>query len=147
MSSQGHEERARRYIEEVWNQGDLDVVAELFADRWVVHSSSHEHVEDADDPGRHVGTARNAFDDFGMGIEFQVAEDDVIAIGLTISGTHAGELTGLEPSNEPVAVPGTMACRFESGTTAGSSIHWAVHGFRHQIGAALGDPQPGTAGG
>ena len=147
MSSNENEELARRYVEEAWNEGNLGVVDELFADTWVVHSSSHEHIEDADDLRRHIRMVRKALADFEMNVEFVVAEEDMVTMGIWISGTHEGELMGLDPSNESVEVSGMMAHRFENGAIVESWIDWDVLGFLRQIGAVPRGLQPIAAGG
>lgn len=142
MNEQEEKAVVRRYIEDVWNDGDLDAIEELFADAWTVHSSSHEHVEDIGDLERHVRTARSAFPDLEMDVEFEIAEDDMVATAITISGTHEGDLMGIEPSGEAVEVSGMMGNRFENDTIVESWIDWDVLTLLQQIGAVPEELQP-----
>lgn len=147
MNGDEYEELVRRYVDEVWNEGVLDTVDDLFADAWIVHSSSYEHVEDAADLKRHVRSARAAFPDLEMAVEFTVAEDDMVATGIRIAGTHEGDLRGIDPTGERVDVSGIMAHRFEDGVIVESWIDWDSLTLLQQIGAVPEELRPAVGPG
>jgi predicted ester cyclase len=76
----------QRLVEEVANQGHLDVLAEV-ADGEFAQAAS-----------RWVGPFREAFPDFSMEIVDLVAEEEKVAAHFRCSGTHLGEWMGRPPS-------------------------------------------------
>jgi predicted ester cyclase len=92
----------RRAYEEVLNRGDLSVVDELIAPDFLDHEAP---------PGRDRGPEsmrglatmlRTAFPDLHFTIEELIAEGDVVAGRLTMSGTHEGPLMGMPPTGRSV---------------------------------------------
>ena len=139
MSAEENKATLRRVPEEVFNQGDLSVVDELFAPDYVLH-----------DPGvpggelrgpeafkeQWVSMFRSAFPDLQLTIEDQVAEGDKVASRYTSRGTHQGELMGNAPSGNRMAVPGILIDRFSSeGKIEEQWIDYDTLGFMQQIGA------------
>jgi predicted ester cyclase len=104
----------RRTYEELLNGGDLAVADELVAPEFVNHEAP---------PGRDRGPEsmrglatmlRTAFPDLHFEIEELVAEGDVVAGRLTMSGTHEGPLMGTPPTGRWVR-QGAHALRAHSG--------------------------------
>ena len=89
----------RRFIEEVWNKGNIDVADELFHPD---HTSPSAPSLPAGPEGtKMIATAfRNAFPDYHMTIEQMAAEDDRVAARFLQSGTHKGELWGIPPTGK-----------------------------------------------
>src|SRR5215217_5492655 len=104
----------RRYLEEAWNQGNLEVVDEIF-DRYVSHQPDGSVLERGpEDVKRFVSEFRAAFPDLRMNIEEQIAEGDKVMSRGTIRGTHQGEFRGMAPTGEEMKIPGTAVFRFSS---------------------------------
>ena len=104
----------RRYLEEAWNQGNLEVVDEIF-DRYVSHQPDGSVLERSpEDVKRFVSEFRAAFPDLRMNIEEQIAEGDKVMSRGTIRGTHQGEFRGMAPTGEEMKIPGTAVFRFSS---------------------------------
>jgi serine phosphatase RsbU (regulator of sigma subunit) len=104
----------RRYIEEVWNQTNLELVDEIF-DRYISHQPDGSTLERGpEDVKRFVGEFRTAFPDLRLSIDDQIAEGDKVMIRETARGTHQGELRGMAPTGEEVEIPGMAVFRFSS---------------------------------
>ena len=102
----------RRYIEEAWNQGNLEVVDEIF-DRYVAHQPDGPTLERGpEDVKRFVGEFRSAFPDFHISIEEQIAEGDKVVVRATIRGTHQREFRGMAPTGEEIEEKGFSVFRF-----------------------------------
>jgi serine phosphatase RsbU (regulator of sigma subunit) len=102
----------RRYIEEVWNQTNLEVVDEIF-ERYISHQPDGSVLERGpEDVKRFVGEFRTAFPDLRLIIDDQIAEGDKVMIRETARGTHQGELRGLAPTGEEMEIPGMAVFRF-----------------------------------
>lgn len=94
MSSEENRALIRRLVEEVYNGNDLDALDELVAQDMVNHSAVPEH-QHGIEGFRHVnGWVRDAFSDAHYRIDDMIAEGDMVACRLTLSGTHDGEFRG-----------------------------------------------------
>jgi steroid delta-isomerase-like uncharacterized protein len=137
VSANENKATLRRVSEEVFNQGNLSVVDELFAPDYVLH-----------DPGvpggelrgleafkeQWVSMFRTAFPDLRIVIEDQVAEGDKVASRYTGSGTHQGELRGFPPTNNRVEVTGTITSRFAEGKIVEEWNNFDRMGMMEQLG-------------
>ena len=102
----------RRYVEEVGNKGNLDLVDEIF-DRYVSHQSDgHTEERGPEDVKRFMGEFRQAFPDFHSTIEDQIAEEDKVVTRWTMRGTHRGEFRGVAPSGKRITITGIGIFRF-----------------------------------
>jgi len=102
----------RRYLEEAWNQSNLEVVDEIF-DRYVSHLPDGSVLERGpQDVKRFVGEFRSAFPDLRLIIEEQLAEGDKVVSRGTIRGTHLREFRGMAPTGEEMEIPGMAVFRF-----------------------------------
>ena len=117
MSTEQNKDVVRRFLEEVWNAGNLDVVDELIAPDYVNHT----------DPGQPPGPEgvkplvtqfRSAFPDVHNAIEDVVAEEDRVAVRVTLVGTHTGEWTGRPPTGSAFSVEGMRLYRLTGGKIA-----------------------------
>src|SRR5215213_1466613 len=104
----------RRYLEEAWNQSNLEVVDEIF-DRYISHQPDGSVLERSpEDVKRFVGEFRSAFPDLRLSIDDQIAEGDKVMIRETARGTHQGELRGLAPTGKEMEIKGIAIFRFSS---------------------------------
>ena len=96
----------KRFIEEVFNKGNLKVVDEFCAPNVVDHSIP---------PGFPAGRAgikqlvtmhRTAFPDLRVTIEDMLSEGDSVVARWSSTGTHRGELMGIPATGKVVAVTG-----------------------------------------
>jgi predicted ester cyclase len=99
----------RRFMEEVFNRGNLAVVDELWKpDRIEGGRRATEHL-------------RTAFPDYHRTIEAQVAEGDLVVTRWTMRGTHRGPYRSgalgrtLAPTGRRVEVPGISIHRLAGG--------------------------------
>src|SRR5262249_32665941 len=93
---------ARRALDEVWSQGRLTVIPELYGADFVSHQHSHPKVGDVRGVPAMIAFVREfreAFPDFHDTIDDQVAEGDRVVTRFTSTGTHRGALMGLRPTN------------------------------------------------
>jgi serine phosphatase RsbU (regulator of sigma subunit) len=103
----------RRYIEEVWNQGRLELADEIF-DRYISHQADGLTLQRGpEDVKRFVGEFRSAFPDFHISINEQLAEGDKVVVHATIRGTHQREFRGMAPTGKEIE-RGFSVFRFSS---------------------------------
>jgi steroid delta-isomerase-like uncharacterized protein len=102
----------RRYIEEVWNQSNLEVVDEIF-DHYLSHQPDGSTLERGpEDVKRFVSEFRTAFPDLRLSIEDQMADGDKVVIRATFRGTHQREFRGMAPIGKAIEVKGVTVFRF-----------------------------------
>ena len=102
----------RRYIEEVWNRTNLELVDAIF-DRYVSHQPDGPTLERGpEDVKRFVGEFRAAFPDLRINIDDQIAEGDKVVVRATIRGTHHREFRGMAPTGKEIEEKGFSVFRF-----------------------------------
>jgi steroid delta-isomerase-like uncharacterized protein len=112
MSEEENKAIFRRYVEELGNEGNLDLADEIF-DRYLAHQSDDSVLERGpEDVKRFMGEFREGFPDFHSTIEDMVAEGDKVATRWRMRGTHRGEFRGTAPTNKEVEVTGIGIFRF-----------------------------------
>jgi steroid delta-isomerase-like uncharacterized protein len=126
----------RRFIEEVWNSGNLDVINELIAENHVDHDPAQ-----AGAPGGPQGVRsfvemyRSAYPDTHLAIGEMIAEGDLVAITWTATGTHQGDLMGIAPTGRSVTVSGIGVNRISGGQIVESWANYDALGMLAQLGA------------
>lgn len=116
MSAEENKALARRVIEQMFNEGNLEVADELLAPGYVDHDPSlPQDVHGPEGFKQYVGMYRAAFPDLHVQIDDQLAEGDRVATRWTGTGTHNGELAGITPTGKPVTLPGMEIVRIANG--------------------------------
>ena len=107
MSTEKNRANYRRFVEEAWNKGNLDVIEEIASPSIVFHSPPGMP------PGwesakRIIASFRAAFPDVCLTVEDLIAEKDRTVTRLTITGTHRGpfrsHLKTLMPTGKTIRV-------------------------------------------
>ena len=116
MTAEENKTIARRLQEEVFGQGNLELVDELVASDYVSHAPGDpEQRRGMEDIKHIVRTYRSAFPDLTYTVEEQVAEGDMVVRRWTARGTHEGELMGTAPSGNAIEVSGMSMDRISGG--------------------------------
>ncbi|MES2122318.1 MAG: ester cyclase [Chlamydiota bacterium] len=105
MTPQQNEEIIKKYFEEAWNRGNLDVLDEIIAPNYLNHSPGMPNPP----PGPEglkpiIRGLRKAFPDLHFTIENMVVTAHQVAIHSIMHGTHQGDLFGLPPTGKKVKV-------------------------------------------
>jgi steroid delta-isomerase-like uncharacterized protein len=107
----------RRIVDEMFNQGRLEVAAEIFAPGFV--DRGHQQVADKKDGpegfAQFVESVRSALPDIDATIQNLVAEGDYVAMWNTATATHRGELFGMPPSGRRIEMKDFHFFRFSGG--------------------------------
>jgi len=133
---------ARRFFEEAFNEGRLEVLDSVVSDDYRAHDPQ-DPFPDLRGPAAAralVQHYRAAFPDVRFTIEDVVDQRDRVAIRWTATGTHRGQLNGLAPTDRTVTVSGMTLQRFAGGRVTEAWTNWDTLGLLQQIGAA---PAPG----
>lgn len=109
-----NEAMARRFIDELWNEGDLRVADELVAAAHV-HHVGDELLRGPDGVKGAVQWLREAFPDLRFEIEDLISDGPRVALRWTATGTHLGRFADLDPTGRHVTWSGCDWIRFGSG--------------------------------
>ena len=102
----------RRYVEEVVNQGNLEIADEIF-DHYLAHQPDGSVLERGpEDVKRFQAEFRSAFLDLHTTIEDQIAEGERVMTRYRWRGTHGGGFRGIAPTGEEVEINGIGIFRF-----------------------------------
>ena len=93
----------RRYFDELFNAGKVELVDELLHPDYVNHSTGHPDQPRTREAVKSVILAlRRAFPDLHYAIEELVVGEDAVAVRTTMSGTHLGDFFGLPPTGKTI---------------------------------------------
>lgn len=145
MSTERHKAIIRRWIEEGWNQGKLELADEIYAADYTAI--------DTDDPTRilhgpadikdYARRLRGAFPDIHFTIDHLFAEDDKVVGAFTIRGSHQGYYGDIAPTGRPVTFKAVDIWRFADGKIAERCIASIDRlGLLQQLGA-IAQPESG----
>ncbi len=135
---------ARRWFEDLFNAGNLEVADEIVASDHVNHDPTLPGVPTGPEGQKQVvNLYRGAFTNAHISVEDQVAEGDKVVTRWTGSGIHQGEFMGVAPSGNQVTVTGITINRVSGGKIAESWTNYDALGMMQQIGAI---PPPGQGG-
>ncbi|HEY8447181.1 MAG TPA: ester cyclase [Thermomicrobiales bacterium] len=124
---------AKRFFEEVWNQGDESAI-----DRYIAADAS------GNDPDFGAGREafrrqwrewRAAFPDLHFEVVDLVAEGDKVVTRWVLTGTHQGPIFGIQPTGRRVRVEGMSLDRIKDGQIIEGFDGWDALGLRRQLGA------------
>ena len=93
----------RRYVEEIWNQGNASAIDELVSTNFVAHFPGSLEIRGLEEYRQSLTLFRAAFPDLHSTIEHVVAEGDKIATRWVSRGTHKGAYMGIAPTDKQVS--------------------------------------------
>ena len=115
MSAEENKALIRREYDEVWNQGKLDVMDELYATDIVCHMPGSPDIQGIDGIKQIANMFYIAFPDMQYMIEDMIGEGEKVAVRWTLTGIHKGALMGIPPTGKQVTSKGGSIIRFTGG--------------------------------
>jgi predicted ester cyclase len=128
MSKESNKLVVQRYIEEVINQGKLELIDTFFA------PDMRERVR-----GFLTGS-NDPFPDGREEIQDLVAEGNMVMARWIFHGTHQGEFMGIAPTGKPVEITGYGTYRFENEQIVWDTVSFDWLDALEQIGATIHSP-------
>jgi len=132
--SADNEALVRRFFEEFCNQRRGELAEELVSADYVSHGPQAPPADGPDGLRARVGLYQEAVDGHWNVQEILSAGDRVVA-RWTGTGTHNGELMGVEPTGKPIAVDAISIFRIADGKIAEEWTVWDALGLLQQVGA------------
>ncbi|HEX5601358.1 MAG TPA: ester cyclase, partial [Pyrinomonadaceae bacterium] len=112
--SEENKQLVRRWFEEVWNNGRVEAIDEMFDENGIAHGLSDDHENPIRGPQgfRPFHTVfREAFPNMMIVVEDVVAEGDKVAARCSVRGKHEGDFLGRAATQSPVQFTGITIVR------------------------------------
>lgn len=129
-----NEALVRRFFQDFCNERRGEIAGELVTADYVSHGPQAPPAHGPDGLRTRVGLYQEAVDGHWNVEEIISAGDRVIA-RWTGTGTHRGELMGLEPTGRPISVDAISIFRIANGKIAEEWTVWDALGLLQQVGA------------
>jgi len=134
MAELGNKAVIRRFIEEVLNQGRLEVADEIVAEDFVELDPFP-----GQQPGREglkevLAMMSAGFPDIHWVVEEMVGEGEKVVTRFTWTGTHRGTFLGIPATGKSVSVKGVVIDRVVDGKMTDSRILMDTMGMLQQLG-------------
>lgn len=129
-----NEALVRRFFEEFCNDRRAEVADEVIADDYVSHGPQAPPAEGPDGVRERVGLYQEAVDGHWDVQEMISTGDRVIARWIG-TGTHRGELMGIDATGKPISVEAISVFRIAEGKIAEEWTVWDALGLLQQVGA------------
>jgi predicted ester cyclase len=136
MDASELESMYRRWLAEVWNQGRLDVAAELLAGDLIDHNPYPGQPSGLEGHNWAMAMVRRAFPDLCFTADVVISDGQFVAGRWTMTGTNTGtfDLFGLPPTGRPVTMTGQEVFRAEGGKLTEIWHQEDVPGMLRQLG-------------
>ena len=134
MSTLDSKALAQRWLEEVWNKGDLNLIDELIAPEYVLHDPMRPGLKGRAGIKESIRMFRQAFPDLTFTVEDQIAETDKVVTRYTVQGTHLGPLMGIPATGKQGMITGIDIYRISNGQIAEAWSNWDTLGLLQRIG-------------
>jgi steroid delta-isomerase-like uncharacterized protein len=138
VSAEANKTLVRRFYEQVWARGNVDVADEVFAADYVRHDLRATQAEPGPDGQKRIASDfRAAFPDLSFNVDFLLAEGDLVAGRWTASGTHLGSWAGQPATGRPMSFSAVNVFRFADGKVVELWNHRDDLGLMEQLGASI----------
>ena len=127
---------ARRWVEEIWNKGDISVIDEIVAEDYVDRSPVPGRGTDREGLKAGVTEFRAAFPDVHISIDAMIAEGDKVVMRLIVTGTHTGgDYMGIAPTGRQFKMSAIIISRLVNGKIVEQWENADLLGQLQQLGA------------
>ena len=135
MSVEENKATLLRYVNQVFNHGDVSRLEAFIHENYIVNTGLDMEINGFQGVKDFVAMMRGAFPDFHVTIEHLVAEGDEVAYRARLTGTHQGELFGQPPTGRVISIFENTFIRYKDGKALEA---WALAdrvGMLKQLGA------------
>lgn len=128
MSVEENKALIERYLDQVWNNGNIDVLDELYNANF--NGGNYGGIAGLKAA---VTSYRTSFPDLNFTIEESIAEDDKIAYRWTARGTHQALYEGVASTGKPITVTGITILHIVDGQIIEDRAETSVPLLRGQL--------------
>ena len=123
-----------RFVEEIWNRGNLELLDEFMAPDAVYHNAGMPDITGKEAFKQVVMMYRTAFPDLHFTIEEVIVEENTSATHWASTGTHQGELMGIPPTGKKISITGISMAHYRDGKMVEELARWNVLTLMEQLG-------------
>jgi steroid delta-isomerase-like uncharacterized protein len=134
MTTEANKALLRRYKTDILNTRDIDALDQVAAPGYLDHAAFPGQAPGREGLKQRAATLFRALDPKWT-IHDAIAEDDLVVLRWSLTGTHRGEFLGIPPTGKTVTLRGIDIYRVQEGKIA---EHWNavdMSGFCQQVGA------------
>jgi len=136
MATEENEAIVHRFVEEVMNGRNLGAAKDLISPDHVNHDPTAPEVPPGPEGIKQlIGMYRSAFPDIRFETGEMISDGATVAHRWTFTGTHEGEMMGIEPTGKRVEVSGVEMNHVEDGRISASWTVSDAMGLMRQLGA------------
>ena len=131
-----------RFLEEGWNQGNLDVCDQLIAPQAIGHYRGKDFPSPPERAKEIIHRWRMAFEGFHFRIDYLIAEGDRVAAHVPFEGTHAAAFFGIPATGRKINADEILVCRFGGGKIVEFWEVYDEYGLRTELGSSADTTKP-----
>ena len=137
---QANEQFVREMSQAIWGpDGSVDAIDDYFAEDFVDHEPG-ETIEGREAYKQLEAGLRQGFPDLEGEVDLVICQDDFVATRYTATGTHTGDLWGIEPTGKSGTVTGQAIYRIEDGRVVECWHEYDRFGMFQQLGLVPEEP-------
>jgi steroid delta-isomerase-like uncharacterized protein len=133
METKHYKLLANQVWEEIWHQGNLRRIDDLFTLDFVRHDPGRE-LHGIEQNRQFITSLRTAFPDGHFTVEDQIAEENKVAVRYRFKGTHLGDFQGIPPTHKQISYSGILIHRIADDKIAEQWTELDLLGFLRQLG-------------
>ena len=131
----------RRFVDDVLNHGRFGALAEIIHPDYRYVGPDGAQLHGLDELQMLVAGYRSGFSDFHVDITSELADGDLVAMEMVLTGTHDGEFDGIPATGERLSLPLAVFTRVEDGRIIEDREFYDIGTMLAQLG--LGGGQAG----
>jgi steroid delta-isomerase-like uncharacterized protein len=133
-----HKALVARFYDQVWDQGNVEVAYEVFADEYVRHDlRPSQALPGPAGQAKIAEDFRRAFPDLRFRVDLLLADGALVAARWTAIGTHTGPWGSVAPTGRPATFSGVNIFRFDAGKVVEIWNHRDDLGLMTQLGVPI----------
>src|SRR5215216_3936102 len=112
MAAEENKAIVYRYLEQVWNERNVEALDEFYPDPYLVEQEGGDVLPSLEDAKDYIRQVQAAFPDLSVTIEDVIAEGDKVAVRTTWRSSHQTEFKGIRAAaSEEVECDGNVIWR------------------------------------
>lgn len=142
--SEERKAKIRRYIEEIWNKGNVGALDEFYATEVVRHHPPLPEIEGLDAYKQYATDLFNAYSDIQLTVGEIIVEGNTSATQFTFGATHTGQtpLSSIPPTGKRVRFSGCNVNHWAGDKVVEEWVYADFLGLMQQLGVV---PAPGQS--
>lgn len=105
----------RRFVDDILNHGRFDALDEIVHPDYRYEGPDGAQLYGPDELEQLISSFRTAFSDFHAAITSEAENGELVAMTMTLTGNHDGDLDGLPPTGARMSLPIAVFTRVEDG--------------------------------